>query len=145
MPTEGRADVTVSARLRIPAEEMEWSFARSGGPGGQNVNKVNSKAVLRWNVLASPSLPGDVRDRFLKAYAGRLTTDGELVLASDEHRDQPQNIAACLEKLTELLRAVAVPPKKRKPTKPSRGAQRRRLEGKQQHSEKKAGRRPPSE
>lgn len=145
MTTDGRGDLMVSARLRIPAAEFAWSFARSGGPGGQNVNKVNSKAILRWAVMTSPSLSDDVRQRFLSAYASRLTTEGELVLASDEHRDQPQNIAACYEKLAAMLQAVLVPPKKRKPTKPSAGSKRRRLEAKQRQSVKKESRRAPRE
>ncbi len=138
-------DLIISARVRILAGEFEWSFARSSGPGGQNVNKVNSKAVLRWRPVDSPSLPEDVRQRFLTRYGSKLTEDGDLVIASDEHRDQPKNISASLEKLREMILQVLIAPRKRKPTKPSLGSKRRRLEGKQRQSEKKEGRRPPSE
>ncbi len=66
----------VTPRIRIPCGEFEWSVARSSGPGGQNVNKVNSKVVIRWNVVQSESLPGDVRERFVAAYRRRMTTEG---------------------------------------------------------------------
>jgi ribosome-associated protein len=138
-------DLTVSVRVTILAGEFAWSFARSGGPGGQNVNKVNSKAVLRWRPAESPSLPDEVRQRFLTKFASKLTEEGDLVIASDEHRDQPKNIEASLEKLREMIRQVLVAPRKRKATKPSLGSKRRRLEGKQRQSEKKQNRRPPME
>lgn len=145
MPGEMKDDLIISSRVRILAGELEWSFARSSGPGGQNVNKVNSKAVLRWKAVDSPSLPEDVRQRFLTRFQSKLTEDGELVIASDEYRDQPKNIAASQEKLREMIRQVLVAPRKRKPTKPSLGSKRRRLEGKQRQSDKKQGRRPPDE
>src|SRR5690242_13852589 len=80
--------LTINSRIRIPHQEFEFSFARSGGPGGQNVNKVNSKALLRWPVHNSPSLPADVRHRFLTRYRSRLTTEGEIILSSQRYRDQ---------------------------------------------------------
>lgn len=135
----------ISARVCILAGEFEWSFARSSGPGGQNVNKVNSKAILRWRPVDSPSLPDDVRQRFLTRFGSKLTEAGDLVITSEEYRDQPKNIAASLEKLREMVRQVLVPLRKRKATKPSLGSKRRRLEGKQRQSEKKQGRRPPAE
>jgi len=130
-------------RVRIPREELEFSFTRSSGPGGQNVNKVNSKAVMRWPASTSPSLPPDIRARFLQHYASRLTNEGELVLTCQTHRDQAQNIEACLGRLRAMIAAVAVAPKKRKKTKPSRGSIERRLQAKRQASEKKTGRRGP--
>ncbi len=145
MAGEMKDDLIISQRVRILAGELEWSFARSSGPGGQNVNKVNSKAVLRWRAVESPSLPEDVRQRFLSRFQSKLTEEGEIVIASDEHRDQPKNISASLEKLREMLRLVLVAPRKRKATKPSLGSKKRRLEGKQRQAEKKQGRRPPSE
>lgn len=145
MAGDAKDDLIISPRVRILAGEFEWSFARSSGPGGQNVNKVNSKAVLRWRPVDSPSLPEDVRQRFLTRYGSKLTEDGDLVIASDEHRDQPKNISASLEKLREMILQVLIAPRKRKPTKPSLGSKRRRLEGKQRQSEKKEGRRPPAE
>ena len=131
----------VSAAITIPAAEFGVSYARSGGPGGQNVNKVNSKAVLRWNVANSPSLPIGVRQRFLQHFGSRLTGDGEIVIASDEHRDQPRNLTACYDRLRAMILSVATPPRRRIKTRPSRGAVERRLESKQRHSEKKQQRR----
>ncbi len=145
MAGETKDDLIISPRVRILAGELEWSFARSSGPGGQNVNKVNSKAVLRWRPGESPSLPEDVRQRFLARFQSKLTEDGDVVIASDEYRDQPKNIAASMDKLREMIQQVLVAPRKRKPTKPSLGSKRRRLEGKQRQSEKKQGRRPPME
>ncbi len=145
MAGEAKDDLVISARVRIVAGELEWSFARSSGPGGQNVNKVNSKAVLRWRAVDSPSLPDDVRQRFLVRFQSKLTEDGDIVIASDEYRDQPKNIAASQDKLREMIQQVLVAPRKRKATKPSLGSKRRRLEGKQRQSEKKEGRRPPAE
>jgi ribosome-associated protein len=131
----------VNPRLQIPLTEFEFSFARSSGPGGQNVNKVNSKAWLRWPVLASPSLPPAVRERFLAKYRNRVTAEGDLMLASQRYRDQGRNIDDCLEKLRAMLAEAATPPVRRKKTKPSRGSIERRLEGKREKSRKKQGRR----
>ena len=129
--------LVVNSRIRIPADELGWTFARSSGPGGQNVNKVSSKAVLRWRVTESPSLPADVRERFLLRYASRLTTEGDLLITSQRYRDQGRNIEDAKEKLAAMLIAVAVPQKKRRPTKPSKAAVRRRIETKQATSKKK--------
>src|SRR5512139_3042792 len=106
----------------IPESELDFSFARSSGPGGQNVNKTETKATLRWDVSRSRALPEDVRARFLRAYATRITTDGVLVLASQRHRERPRNIEECRAKLAAMLRAVATPRRKRRPTRPGRGA-----------------------
>jgi ribosome-associated protein len=133
----------VTPRVEIPMSEFDFTFARSGGPGGQNVNKVNSKAVLRWQPTTSPSLPEDIRARFLQRYASRLTTEGELILTSQKHRDQPSNIDDCLQKLAQMIVDVAVAPKTRRPTKPTLGAKIRRVESKARNSSKKAGRRAP--
>jgi ribosome-associated protein len=131
----------VTPAIRIPLEEFAWSFARSGGPGGQNVNKVASKAVLRWNFATSPSVPDDVKARFRDKFPSRLTAEGELVLASELTRDQGRNREDCLAKLAAMLRAAAVRPKVRRPTKPTKGSQRRRVEAKRRQSHRKAGRR----
>jgi ribosome-associated protein len=130
----------VDGKLQIPLDEFDLSFARSSGPGGQNVNKVNSKAVLYWTVGNSPSIPEGVRQRFLARYGKRLTTEGVLVISSDEFRDQKRNIDSCLEKVAAMLREVLTPPKPRKKTKPSRGSVERRLSGKKSQSDKKKGR-----
>src|SRR5262245_11369167 len=115
------------ANLTIPDAELRFSFARSGGPGGQNVNKVSSKAVLHFAVANSRSEPNHVRQRFLTAYSSRITNAGEIVIHSDEFRDQPKNIQACLDNLRDMLQTVLRPPKKRRPTKPTKGSKVRRL------------------
>ena len=140
----GQDMLIVNDRVRIPLTEILWSFARSGGPGGQNVNKVESKAVLRWPVSLSPSLPGDVRARFLQKFHTRITGDGELVMSSQRYRDQERNKQDCLEKLTAMLLEAAAAPKVRRPTKPSKASKRRRVEAKRRLSKTKAGRRRPT-
>jgi ribosome-associated protein len=131
----------VNAEITIPAAELQFSYARSAGPGGQNVNKVSSKAVLRWHAAATSSLPEAVRRRFLTKYASRINAAGELVLACDEHREQPRNAAACLERLRTMITAVLKPPRRRVKTRPPRAAIERRIKLKQQTSEKKQRRR----
>lgn len=131
----------VSDSLCIPDDEFAWTFVRSGGPGGQNVNKVASKAVLRWNVVASPSLPTDIKARLQQQLRRRISGDGDLLVTSQRYRDQERNRLDCLEKLAEMLRAAAVVPKTRRKTKPSRGARERRLAAKKRRSALKSSRR----
>ncbi len=131
----------ITNHIAIPDDELQFSFSRSSGPGGQNVNKVSSKATMRWAAVASQALPADVRGRFLARYAGQLTTGGELVLYSQEFRDQPKNIQACREKLRAMIASVVVPPKKRRPTKPTKGSKVRRLNDKKSRAKIKEGRR----
>jgi ribosome-associated protein len=133
--------LVVNSHIRIPQSEFQFTFVRSSGPGGQNVNKVNSKAVLRWPILESKSLPADVRERFLARYRKRLTTEGELIISSQRYRDQGRNIADALDKLRAMLAEVATRPKTRRPTKPSRSAVARGVESKQARSRKKQMRR----
>lgn len=129
--------LVINDRLYVPDEEIQFSYARSSGKGGQNVNKVNSKAVLTWRFVDNRSLPEDVRKRFRERYMARLTNSGEIVLQSDRFRDQPRNISDCLEKLRQMILEVAIPPKRRKKTKPTYGSKQRRLEGKKRDSAKK--------
>jgi ribosome-associated protein len=129
----------------IPKRELDFSFARSSGPGGQNVNKTETKATLRWAVAQSSALPADVRARFMRTFATRITTQGELVLSSQRHRDRLRNIDDCLEKLAAMLRQVATPRRKRRPTRPSRGAVERRITEKKRRSGAKRERRRPAE
>jgi ribosome-associated protein len=136
--------LVISSRIRIADDELQFTFVRSSGPGGQNVNKLNTKAVLRWSVRASGALPEDVRERFLHRYRHRVTVEGDFLLSSQRFRDQRQNQRDCLEKLREMLSAVAVPPKPRKPTKPTRSSRQRHRTDKRIHGQKKQSRRPPS-
>lgn len=136
--------IVVSARIQIPRSELRMSFARSSGPGGQNVNKVNSKVTIHWPVTTSPSLPDDVRQRFIAAFGNRITKEGEFVLSSQETRDQSVNIEDCLDKLRDMVRSVATAPKKRRPTKPTKGSQRRRLDAKKGRAQTKSLRQKPA-
>lgn len=137
--------LVINPRLKIPLREFEFTFARSSGPGGQNVNKVNTKATLRWAVASSPSLPEDVRQRLMVTRRRRITSGGELLVTSQRFRDAGRNVADCLEKLRAMLAEAAEPPKRRKPTKPTRASVRRRLEQKGRRSRKKLLRRGPIE
>jgi ribosome-associated protein len=133
--------LVVTSTIKVPLSEFSLSFARSAGPGGQNVNKVNSKAVLRWPVAQSETLPPEIRARFLAQNRHRITTEGEFVIASQKFRDQPRNIADCYEKLQALLRAAAVRPVRRKKTKPTASSRRRRVADKRLRSAAKELRR----
>ena len=132
--------------LSISLDEFRFEFARSGGPGGQNVNKVNSKALLRWKPADSPSLPPAVRDRLLRAVGPRLTKEGELLVTSQLTRDQSRNVDDCLEKVRLLVLAAARPPKARRPSRPTLASKVRRVEAKiRRSSTKKLRRKPDSE
>ncbi|GAC1468360.1 MAG: alternative ribosome rescue aminoacyl-tRNA hydrolase ArfB [Isosphaeraceae bacterium] len=133
----------IDDRFSIPLGEFRWEFSRAGGPGGQNVNKVNSKVVLRWTPAASPSLPAPVRDRLLRLVAHRLTGEGDLLVMSQATRDQGRNLQDCLEKLRALVLSAVHPPKIRRPTRPTRASQVRRVDAKSRRSETKRARRKP--
>ena len=117
--------------------EFTFTFARSGGPGGQNVNKLNTKATLRWPMKASASLPDGVRSRFLAKFGGKLTTEGDLLITSQRFRDAGRNVADCLEKLRLMLLAVAEAPKSRRPTRPTKASIHRRLDDKRRQADQK--------
>ena len=137
--------LAINDTIHVPDSEFQWSFVRAGGPGGQNVNKVASKAVLRWNLEGSASLPADVKARLRTQQRKRITSAGELVLNSQRFRDQDRNRQDCLDKLRDLVRQAALRPKPRRPTKPTRGSRAARLRDKQRRSTIKVGRRKPAE
>lgn len=130
----------VTEQIQIPETEFSWTYVRSSGPGGQNVNKVASKAVLRWNLTASLSIPEPVKARFRGRHARRLTAEGDFLLTSQRYRDQERNRQDCLEKLAAFLREAIEPPKPRRPSKPTRGSKERRLTEKKRRSSVKANR-----
>lgn len=140
-----KTGMTCDGLILIPHSEIEFTYARSSGPGGQNVNKVNSKAVLRWNPALSVALPEELRQRVLSRLADRLTREGWLVLASDRFRDQGRNRQDCLEKLQAIVAAASRVPKRRKKTRPSLSSRRRDLDAKRRHGEKKRLRGPGSD
>lgn len=129
------------ATIIIPRTELEFTYARGGGPGGQNVNKVNSKAIMRWNPSTSPSLPADVLERFLARFSNKLTTEGELVISSHVHRDQPKNADECVRRLHEMVDQVAVAPIERQATVVPDYEKARRVEDKRRASRRKQDRR----
>lgn len=137
--------MNVTEQIEIPDDELEWTFSRSGGPGGQNVNKVASKAQLRWKLAASAALPDDVKERLMAQQGGRLTTDGDVLIASQRYRDQDRNRQDCVDKLRAIIAQAVHVPRKRRPTRPSRAATENRLDEKRRRSHTKSGRRPPSE
>src|SRR5580704_8023240 len=138
--------IEVTARhIVIPADELSWRFSRSTGPGGQSVNTTDSRAELSFDVAASAALPPALKERALRALAGRLA-DGVITVTAAENRSQLRNREAAAARLSALLaEATAPPPRPRRPTRPSRAARNRRLAAKQQRSEVKRLRRPPAD
>ena len=132
-----RAHVFVTETIQIPEWELQESFIRASGPGGQNVNKVSTAVQLRWNVIAS-SIPAAVKARFRKRFGARLTQEGELIIEAKDHRSQGLNREAARKRLATMVKSVAEPPRKRIKTRPTRASVRRRLEGKKQRGAVKA-------
>ena len=135
----------INEQIHIPDGELEWSFARSGGPGGQNVNKVSSKALLRWRLVDNTTLPAEAKARLQGQQRRRITGEGDLLITSQRYRDQERNKEDCLDRLRAMVLAALEAPTPRRPTKPTRGSRRRRAADKRRHSERKQERRGPLE
>jgi ribosome-associated protein len=133
--------IRITDDISIDEREIEESFVRSSGPGGQNVNKLSTAVQLRFDVRGSPSLPNDVAIRLMRLAGKRMTKDGVLVLVAQSHRTQERNRADAMERFVALVQEAAVRPVKRVPTRPSRAAKERRFEGKKARSSIKALRR----
>lgn len=127
----------ISDHLTIPAADIQWSAVRGSGPGGQNVNKVASKVELRFDLAGTTALAWDVKERLRSLAGNRFDADGRLLLTCQESRDQRHNLEEALQKLRALILKALTPPKRRRPTKPTRGSKERRLAGKRVHSDKK--------
>ena len=123
-------DLVVNERITIPASELEIRAARSGGPGGQHVNKTSSKVIVRWSLRYSEAVTTADRYWLRDKLGSKLTVEGDLLVACEEHRDQSRNKADALAKLAAMLRTALVRPKPRKATKPTKSSQRKRLDSK---------------
>jgi ribosome-associated protein len=128
----------VTDTISIDESELDESFVRSSGPGGQNVNKVSSAVQLRFDVRGSPSLPNDVAIRLMRLAGSRLTKEGVIVIVAQSHRDQTRNRADARERLFELIRQAAVKPKARRATKVPKSEKKKRIEGKKHRGQIKA-------
>lgn len=127
--------------MKIPAAEFTIEFARSGGPGGQNVNKVSSKAQLRWKVGASAVLNDEQKNRVREVLKNRLTNEDEILVMAEDERSQPQNRDLVIARFEEMIADALKIPKKRRPTKPTRSSTEKRLLGKKIISQRKQLRR----
>jgi ribosome-associated protein len=126
--------IPVTPAIAIDEREIEESFVRASGPGGQNVNKLSTAVQLRFDVRHSPSLPGEVRSRLERLAGSRLTRDGVLVIIAQRHRTQGRNREDALDRLIDLIRRAATPPIKRRPTRPTKASRERRIEGKKRRA-----------
>jgi ribosome-associated protein len=132
--------LVVSRALTIPADELRWTSVRSSGPGGQNVNKVSSKVELRFDFERSRVLREDTKARLRGLAQGRLDAEGRILVVSQATRDRQRNLEDARAKLAELVTRACVRPKRRRPTRPSRGATENRLSEKRHHSARKRDR-----
>jgi ribosome-associated protein len=137
--------IPVTASIAIDPAEIEESFVRASGPGGQNVNKVSTAVMLRFDVAGSPNLTDAVKARMVKLAGSRLTKEGVLVLTAQRHASQQRNREDALQALLDMIRAAAVAPVRRRATKPTYGSQLRRLEAKGHRARIKRDRGSPEE
>ena len=132
--------IRITRTIALQDSEIEESFVRASGPGGQNVNKVSTAVQLRFDAASSPSLPDDVRARLIAAAGSRATSDGVITISAQRFRLQSRNRADALERLVTLIREASHKPKPRKATRPTRASRQRRLESKKQRGEVKRAR-----
>jgi ribosome-associated protein len=132
--------IKVTNSIYLDEDELQESFIRASGPGGQNVNKVESAVQLRFDVRNSPSLPEDVKERLERIAGKRLTNDGVLIITAQRFRMQERNREDAVNRLVELIRQATERPKPRRPTRPTLASKKRRLEAKGRRSEIKKGR-----
>ena len=126
--------IEIPPNISLDEAELEFSFIRASGPGGQNVNKVSSAVQMRFDARRSPSLPNEVSVRLQKLAGSKLTLDGVIVITANRHRTQERNRADAIERLSALIAKAAVAPVKRRPTKPTKASKERRLESKSRRS-----------
>jgi ribosome-associated protein len=141
----GDREVRVRPGLVIPGSALDIRFSRSGGPGGQNVNKVETKAEVRFDLAGTPLLAPEEKARAMAKLATRLTKDGVLAVSCERTRHRERNLNDALFRMGEILREALVRPKKRRPTRPTGASKRRRVDEKRRRSEIKRGRARPGE
>ena len=129
--------IEITPSILLNEAELKFTFITSPGPGGQNVNKVATGVQLRFNVWQSASLPQGVKDRLIALLSSRITSQGDFIIKATRYRTQERNKLDALDRLTEIITRVAVPPKKRRKTKPTFGSVQKRLKTKKKHGLKK--------
>ena len=138
-----RTHLDVGKQIRIPLSEFEYRFTRSSGPGGQNVNKLNTKVTLTWRYAQSEALSEEVKARIAEQQKRRITAAGDLAVTSERYRYQSRNVDDCLEKIRVILQKAAQPPKVRRPTRPTAASKQKRIQEKVERSRRKQLRRKP--
>lgn len=130
----------VNSSWQIPEDEIEWQGVRASGPGGQNVNKVNSKVEIRFNIHRSRSIPAALKNRILEQAGGRVSASGDIIVVAGRFRDQPRNREDGIVRLIALLKTFIYVPERRRATKPTRSSKERRHDSKREQSSKKTAR-----